>query len=185
MVGLSLLSGGLAASALSGLDGIVDGEWSGTLTLLEDPDVDGYGATRVVARAGDHHVEVVARGSAAGELRQRLSGQRIAVRGRVEPLGRSAAWLRHRHVAARLSVDQVGEWTPGTAVARAANAYRRRLASGAGAGLGRRDRSLLLGLTVGDDREQPAGLTDAFRASGLTHLLAVSGQNVAFVLAAA
>jgi competence protein ComEC len=164
---------------------VAEGPWTGTVTLLEDPEVDGYGATRVVARAGDHHVEVVARGSAAGALRQRLSGQRIRVGGRIEPLGRSAAWLRHRHVAARLSLDRVGEWKPGSPVARAANGYRRRLALGAGAGLGRRDGSLLMGLTVGDDRDQPAGLTDAFRASGLTHLLAVSGQNVAFVLAVA
>ncbi len=79
----------------------------------------------------------------------------------------------------------MGEWTPGAPLARAANAYRSRLAAGAQVGLGRRDGALLMGLTVGDDRDQPAGLTDAFRASGLTHLLAVSGQNVAFVLAVA
>ena len=183
MAGLGLLAGGLAASSLHGLDGVVEGPWDGPVTLLEDPEIDGYGATRAVARAGDHHVELVARGSGGGALRRRLSGQRLTVAGRIEPLGRSAAWLRHRHVAARLSLDRVGEWTPGSPVARAANAYRSRLATGAGAGLGRRDGSLLMGLTVGDDRDQPAGLTDAFRASGLTHLLAVSGQNVAFVLA--
>ena len=46
-------------------------------------------------------------------------------------------------------------------------------------------RALLAGLVLGDDRDQPAVLRDAFSAVGLTHLLAVSGQNVAFVLAAA
>ena len=182
-VGLAVLAGGLAAGALAGLDGVALGAGSGTVPLLEDPEADGYGATRVVARAGEHQVEVVARGGAAGAVRRGLSGQHLAVSGRLEPLGRSAAWLRHRHVAARLSVEQVGKWSPGSPIARAANAYRRRLASGAGAGLGRPDASLLMGLAVGDDRDQPAGLTDAFRASGLTHLLAVSGQNVAFVLA--
>ena len=35
---------------------------------------------------------------------------------------------------------------------------------------------------MGDDRGQPPELADAFRAAGLTHLLAVSGQNVAFVM---
>jgi ComEC/Rec2-related protein len=38
---------------------------------------------------------------------------------------------------------------------------------------------------IGDDRAQPADATDDFRAAGLTHLLAVSGQNVAFALALA
>ena len=48
-----------------------------------------------------------------------------------------------------------------------------------------RARSLYTGLVIGDDREQPADLADAFRGAGLTHLLAVSGQNVAFALALA
>ena len=48
-----------------------------------------------------------------------------------------------------------------------------------------RARSLFTGLVIGDDREQPADLADAFRGAGLTHLLAVSGQNVAFALALA
>jgi ComEC/Rec2-related protein len=48
-----------------------------------------------------------------------------------------------------------------------------------------RYRSLYSGLVIGDDRTQPAGMADDFRGAGLTHLLAVSGQNVAFVLALA
>ncbi len=39
------------------------------------------------------------------------------------------------------------------------------------------------GMVVGDDREQSAVVADDFRAAGLGHLLVVSGQNVAFVLA--
>jgi competence protein ComEC len=42
-------------------------------------------------------------------------------------------------------------------------------------------RALLTGLVLGDDRDQPPELDAAFKAAGLTHLLAVSGQNVAFV----
>ena len=41
------------------------------------------------------------------------------------------------------------------------------------------------GLVVGDDQDQPPAMVERFRASGLAHLTAVSGQNVAFVLAAA
>jgi competence protein ComEC len=62
-----------------------------------------------------------------------------------------------------------------------ANGLRRTLGQG-GAVLSDRHASLLAGLTLGDDRDQPADMTDAFRAAGLTHILAVSGQNVAFVM---
>ena len=44
-------------------------------------------------------------------------------------------------------------------------------------------RALYAGFVLGDDRGQPVEITDDFRASGLSHLLVVSGQNVAFVLA--
>jgi competence protein ComEC len=44
---------------------------------------------------------------------------------------------------------------------------------------------LYRGLVIGDDRDQPFEMIQRFRASGLSHLTAVSGQNVAFVLAAA
>ena len=43
-------------------------------------------------------------------------------------------------------------------------------------------RVLFTGLVFGDDRGQSAVVADNFRAAGLGHLLAVSGQNVVFVL---
>ena len=47
------------------------------------------------------------------------------------------------------------------------------------------DRALFLGIVFGDDRGQSELEQFRFRASGLGHLTAVSGQNVAFVLVAA
>ncbi len=47
------------------------------------------------------------------------------------------------------------------------------------------DAALARGLIIGDDRHEPPAMIDRFRRSGLSHLTAVSGQNVAFVLAAA
>jgi ComEC/Rec2-related protein len=41
---------------------------------------------------------------------------------------------------------------------------------------------LFTGVVLGDDREQDTAEVEDFRAAGLTHLLAVSGQNLAFVL---
>jgi hypothetical protein len=47
------------------------------------------------------------------------------------------------------------------------------------------ERALLAGFLLGDTRAVPDDLVDDFRDSGLSHLLAVSGANVAFVLAIA
>jgi ComEC/Rec2-related protein len=49
--------------------------------------------------------------------------------------------------------------------------------------LPREREGLLLGLTIGDTSRLPPTTIEAFRRSGLTHLLAVSGSNVAIVLA--
>ena len=46
-------------------------------------------------------------------------------------------------------------------------------------------KAVFLGMVIGDDRAQTAATADDFRAAGLGHLLVVSGQNVAFVLAVA
>jgi competence protein ComEC len=63
---------------------------------------------------------------------------------------------------------------------------RATIARGAAAGLDEPDQAALFrGLVIGDDRDQPPEMIGRFRASGLSHLTAVSGQNVAFVLAAA
>lgn len=53
------------------------------------------------------------------------------------------------------------------------------------ASLGQRRAGLLLGITIGDESLIPEQSIEEFRASGLSHLTAVSGANVAMVLASA
>jgi competence protein ComEC len=48
-------------------------------------------------------------------------------------------------------------------------------------GVGGERRAVLAGIVLGEDEGLPDELRDHFRASGLYHLLAVSGQNVAFI----
>jgi competence protein ComEC len=52
-------------------------------------------------------------------------------------------------------------------------------------GVGGERSALLTGIVLGDDQAVPKDLRDRFRASGLYHLLAVSGENVALVAAGA
>lgn len=183
-VGAALLASGCSARAWAGLRPEPPRAWSGVATLVGDPG-DFDGAVRVDLRIGRRRVEAWARGGAAGRLRDRLAGERVSVAGRLEPVPPAARdRLARRHVGARLTVDEVGSWAFGSPVTRLANGVRRTLLAGV-ASLPDDRRALFAGFVLGDDREQSVEDVDDFRASGLTHLLVVSGQNVAFVLALA
>jgi competence protein ComEC len=62
-----------------------------------------------------------------------------------------------------------------------ADRIHRGLANSIAPGLTGERRAVLTGLVLGEEEGLSAELRDSFRASGLYHLLAVSGQNVAFV----
>ncbi|MBW3537173.1 MAG: ComEC/Rec2 family competence protein, partial [Actinobacteria bacterium] len=120
-----------------------------------------------------------------GRLRTALAGDVLHVSGTASPLrGRAAPHLRRRLVVGRLEVESAGPVGPGSPLSRIANATRRTIDRGA-AGLGDPARGLFGGFVLGDDRGQDPATVERFRSAGLTHLLVVSGQNVAFVLALA
>jgi competence protein ComEC len=62
-----------------------------------------------------------------------------------------------------------------------ADRVRAWLAGSLAPGLGGERRAVLEGIVLGEDQGLSPGLRQRFRASGLYHLLAVSGQNVVFV----
>jgi len=184
LVGVALLASALGARALAGAAPTQPGPVDGTVLLLADPQ-ERRGDTRVVVRYQGRHHEAWARESAAFALGQRSAGEVVAVRGRVgpPPAGREQAYAR-RHLVGRLQVEAVTSWSPGAPAVRAANRVRATLLEGAEV-LGPARRALFAGLVLGDDRGQDPVVVDDVDASGLTHLLAVSGANVAFVLALA
>jgi competence protein ComEC len=180
-LGSALLAAGLAAAATAGLAGAPRGPVEGWATLVGDP-VDVRGAVRVDVRMHGAHLEAWSRGAAAAALRPRLAGEQVELRGSAAPLhGRAAAFGVSRHVGARLTVASAGGWRAGSAVSRIANHLRRHLDAGARP-LPPDERNLVLGVAIGDDRAQTPETTDAFRRAGISHLLAVSGENVAFAL---
>ncbi|MGH9266198.1 MAG: ComEC/Rec2 family competence protein, partial [Acidimicrobiales bacterium] len=172
----------LGAKAWAGLRPPAVGPWSGVATLVGDP-AEVAGALRVDVRIAGKRVEAWARGSAGRALRDRLSGERVTLRGELQPVPDDARQrLARRHVAARLTVAGASPSSAGNLASRLANGLRRTLLRGASV-LAPEQRALYSGFVLGDDREQRPEVTDNFRASGLSHLLVVSGQNVAFVLA--
>lgn len=142
------------------------------------------GALLAELRIDGHRVTVWARGPAAGVLADRLMGERVWVSGNVKPRAPEDVRAARRGVAGSMSLAtgaDVRIVDSGNPPHRLANAVRRTLERGT-AGWSRSDRSLFLGLVLGDDRGQSPEQTDRFRATGLTHLIVVSGQNVAFFL---
>lgn len=179
-VGLLLLASSLGAAAVAGLVPPSPADVAGEVTLAGDP-TRSLSGVRVDARLGDARVELQARGPAADALARRLTGERVDVVGTLGPVPHAVAdRLARRHVVGIVDVESVGASSAGSPPHRLANGLRRTLASGA-APLGE-GRPLFLGMVIGDDREQATVVADDFKAAGLTHLLAVSGQNVAFVL---
>lgn len=192
-----LLGVGLEQRALHGLDvsplGVaVDRQFSGeaVLTLAEDPDGPQYQSAAVArvttfdgSDAGDRTVLVVASGDNLSIFRALDAGDRVRARGRLAPLRGYATRSRWRHAVGQFRVDDVvAVARPDSPWSSIANGARRAVLRGA-AVLPPTPRALLSGFLLGDTRAIPDDLVVAFRDAGLSHLLAVSGANVAFALA--
>jgi competence protein ComEC len=119
-------------------------------------------------------------------------GDELNVRGELRRLrtsGRGAdfdAYLRRRGVAGELLLDHARA-TGGRrgGAAGAVDSMRRRAEQAIEAGLPGPDADLLRGMVLGEDEAIAEPVRDSFRASGLAHLLAVSGQNVMLLAALA
>ncbi|WP_426575056.1 ComEC/Rec2 family competence protein [Aquihabitans sp. McL0605] len=180
VVAVFVLAGTLGARAYAGLAPLGARPFQGTVTLVADPATTPFGAT-ADARVDGHRVEVEASGAAAGALGASLAGEVLLVTGHLGPPPPHSPWLVPRHVAGRLTVTTAERSGGGAAPWRAANRFRRLLSNGA-AVMPEPERSLYGGFVLGDDRNQAPEIVDDFRGSGLTHVLVVSGQNVAYVL---
>lgn len=173
---------GAGSASWHAVDTVESGPCQGIATLRTDPEMRAA-ATMVVVELGGLRHKVVAYGMTARRLARRASGQQVEIRGRCEPIdGPYARRDRIAHIVGRLHPEWVSETHgEGTRFVRAANRIREVIASGVDA-MGHDQRALFLGLVIGDDRAQPSEMLERFRASGMSHLCAVSGQNVAFLL---
>ena len=183
-VAVAVVAAAAATGARSSMDFPAAGPFDGWVTLVDDPRASGSVGVRVTVRAGDRRLTATAYGPVAGRLDDALAGDRLRLTGTIRPVSRSDRRLLLRHVVGRITVDGVVDRLPAAPVNAFANSIRTVLDDGA-ASLDRSDRALFLGMVIGDDRGQTPVTADDFRAAGLGHLLVVSGQNVAFVLAVA
>ena len=97
-----------------------------------------------------------------------------------------AAYLRRAGVRTVLHADRARLTGRGAAAwPESLDAVRRRAERGVSAGLPPPLGALARGMVLGADEDIPAAMSDDFKDSGLAHVLAVSGQNVALLAALA
>lgn len=180
-VALAVLVGARAHASLAELEAPLPRRVAGVAQLVGDPERGWFGSRVVVRIDGRRWAAEVGTPDEA-VLRDLLTGDHVQLRGAPRPFRDAPeSWVRSRHLAGRLSVTELGRGPPAAPWYRLANSVHRRLSAGA-ASFDDRGRALFMGLVVGDDRRQDELTEWRFRASGLTHLLAVSGQNVVFLL---
>ncbi len=95
------------------------------------------------------------------------------------------AWLRHHGVRVVLHADRWRLVGHRAGMGGIADRLRAALAGSIAPGLHGERRGIVEGVVLGDEQSLPLRLRQNFRASGLYHLLAVSGQNVVLVAAGA
>jgi len=136
-------------------------------------------------RTIDERVQVRSRGPALARL---SVGDELHASGALARPGRGAggfdypAYLRRAGVHTVLHAERVlptGRRRGG--VAGALDGIRRRAESGVAAGLDPSLGPLARGMVLGADEDIPRPMSEDFKASGLAHVLAVSGQNVALL----
>jgi competence protein ComEC len=184
----ALLGGGLVATArLEALDrtALPPGfghALAGRVTLLEAPRERAFGArAAVVDLRGER---VLLRAGRRVRWPAVAVGSELAVQGVLNPLAERDAWLRPRNVHAELRAETVratGSRRGGAAGA--LDAIRGRAERGLSDDLPPAEAALLRGMALGEDEALPPDLREAFRAAGLSHLVAASGQNVMLLAA--
>lgn len=180
----ALIAGTLFAGARmttldgSRLDRLIGHAVRGEVTFAQAPRLGKFGWS---ALARLHGEPLLLRGT---ERAPQLSiGDIATVSGSLRPLGEDDRWLAVQHVRAILklrSIKPANSQRGG--LAGFVDAIRARATKALSAGLPPDQAGLLRGMTLGDDSAMATGLRGAMRRSGLGHLVAASGANVALLV---
>ena len=187
LVALALASIGVIRSdaAWDGLRPDTLGPFVGWASVTGDPQTL-PGATRVVLTIEGERFESWVRGRVRSQRAAAWrAGDRVVVAGeRVALDDPRRQRVASQHVVGAFDAEWLGDVAAGDRLGGASNRVRTVIARGADH-LSPDHAALARGLVIGDDRDEPATMVQRFRDAGLSHLTAVSGQNVALLLAAA
>ena len=150
--------------------------------LLEAPRSRSFGVRVATVRLAGERV-VLRAGRGVPWPTERV-GAILAVRGGLEPLPASDAWQRARGVHAQLRADALSDTGARRGgLAGLIDGVRARAQAVLRTGVPAPEGALLRGMALGDDAALPDRTRNEFRASGLSHLVAASGQNVMLLAA--
>ena len=173
-----------SSRAIGELHRVELGRYSGISRVITDPQRVGAATQIVLDISGDRFV-VYAYGRPSWRLSNTSVGETIFVSGWRNNLSSvQAERLVSKHIKGNFEIESVGEQKfIASPINRSAQRVRSLISTGAKS-FPFNEQSLFTGLVIGDDSKQSEQMVSAFRKSGLAHLVAVSGQNVAFVLTA-
>ncbi len=181
LLALMLLIGARAGTAVDALQPVETRPVLGEqFRLVDDPRPDGV-TWRAIAEISGERVLVTARNPQAGPLRTAAAGDDVVLRGTLRGAAPESSWAISRRIVGQMTVTDAQLESRASGPRGLATSVRALIRDGA-ASISRDRRVLFTGLVFGDDRGQNVIVADNFRAAGLGHLLAVSGQNVVFVL---
>lgn len=153
----------------------------GVAVLVGDPRRSDFG-WQVLLSVGSRRYAASVDHEQGRTLSSLATGDHVIVDGRPRPLRNAPiGWVRSNHLAGRLMVRHMERGPRAAPWYRLANGARQVLSDGSRSFEDER-RPLYLGMVIGDDRDLSELREFRFVTAGLTHLSAVSGQNVGFVL---
>ncbi len=181
---VALISGALLADARlsalnsSQLSGLIGHAVRAEVTFTQAPRVSKFGWSALARLRGE---PVLIRGSERAP--QLAVGEIANVFGSLRALGEDDGWLAAQHVRAILRVSslQLSARQRGGLVG-FVDRVRGRATTALSAQLPAAEAGLLRGMTLGDDSAMGTELRSAMRRSGLGHLVAASGANVALLV---
>jgi competence protein ComEC len=192
LLGCAVMGRAVDGQAHSSLHAAIESREHATIRgeVTSDPDGPAYSASMLIRVDAGHGARRTLLASASGDdvsaLRVVEAGDHVVLDGRLAPLGGGVYDDRARwqHAIGRLEEVRVIALSEPRGLLSVANRIRSEILRGTQS-LAPTPRALVAGFLLGDTRGIPAPLIAAYRDSGLSHLLAVSGENVAFVMALA
>ena len=182
LAGAAWSAHGLAVRAADPLAALVGHVQNARLVITGQPRPGPYGSSAIAQLAG-HPVELRARGA----LQQ---GAIVAVSGSLAPVPRSTGafdrrtWLAHQGVHETLAARSISALGMRAGLQGALDRLRRSARAALAAGGSDQSMQIATGVALGGTAQLDDDTLEDFRASGLAHLLAVSGGNIVLLVAA-
>ncbi len=181
-IGVTITLAALAGWATRAKNGLHAPSWSydAVRAVVRTDAEPSLGGSRVDLSLDGHRWSAVVPSSMRGaSLRV---GDKLVVSGSTVAFPIRRPFQDARHLAGRFRLRRLHTRHAGGVPYRQANAIRSALLRSA-VGFTDTQRTLFAGFVLGDVSSARPELTDDFRAAGLSHLVVVSGQNLAFLLA--